>query len=180
LGGHGHHDGAVEPAVAELSDGRLLMLIRTSLDRFWEAYSDDGGRYWRTIRPSNIDASSSPGYLLRLRSGRLVLAWNRLNPEGGACKRSPAPSPASELPISWHREELSLAFSEDDGKTWTKPILIAREKGGQLAYPYIFEREAGDLWLFTRYTWSKGKAAPPLRVRLSEEEFLKEAGKDRR
>ena len=180
LGGHGHHDGAVEPAVAELSDGRLLMLIRTSLDRFWEAYSDDGGRHWRTIRPSSLDASSSPGYLLRLRSGRLVLAWNRLNPEGGTCKRSPAPSPASELPISWHREELSLAFSEDDGKTWTKPIVIAREKGGQLAYPYIFERRAGELWLFTRYTWRKGKPAPPLRVRLSEEEFLKEAGKDGR
>ena len=83
LGGHGHHDGATEPMVAELSDGRLLMLMRTSLDRFWQAFSDDGGRYWRTIQPSSIDASSSPGHLVRLSSGRLVLLWNRLNPEGG-------------------------------------------------------------------------------------------------
>ena len=29
IGGHGHHDGATEPTVAELSDGRLLMLIRS-------------------------------------------------------------------------------------------------------------------------------------------------------
>ena len=180
LGGHGHHDGATEPTLAELSDGRLLMLIRTSLDRFWEAYSDDDGRYWRIIRPSGIDASSSPGYLLRLRSGRLVLAWNRLNPEGGTCRRAPPRSPASEVAISWFREELSLAFSADDGKTWTPGVVIARQKGGQLAYPYLFERRSGQLWIFTRYTWdSKGKDAPSLRVRVDEDEFLRETKKKR-
>jgi len=178
LGGHGHHDGATEPTLAELSDGRLLMLIRTSLDRFWEAFSDDDGRYWRVIRPSGIDASSAPGFLLRLRSGRLALAWNRLNPEGGTCKRTAAPTPASEVPTSWHREELSLAFSADDGKTWTRPVVIAREKGGQVAYPYLFERRPGVLWVFTRYTWNnKGKAAPPVRVCVDVEEFLRETEK---
>ena len=69
LGGHGHHDGVCEGTVAELSDGRLLMLLRTNLDRFWEAYSDDGGLSWREIRPSPIDASSAPGYLLACRAG---------------------------------------------------------------------------------------------------------------
>ena len=139
LGGHGHHDGATEPTLVELSDGRLLMLIRTSLDRFWQAYSEDGGRTWRTLQPSDLDASSAPGYLLRLRSGRLALAWNRLNPEGGTYRKTAAPSPASEVPTSWHREELSLALSGDDGKTWTKAVVIARQKGGQVAYPYLFE-----------------------------------------
>ena len=81
LGGRGDHDGALEPTVAELKNGRLLMLLRTNLDRFWEAYSDDGGRYWRELRPSQIEASSSPGWLMRLASGRLVLVWNRLYPE---------------------------------------------------------------------------------------------------
>jgi hypothetical protein len=180
LGGHGHHDGATEPTLAELSDGRLLMLVRTSLDRFWEAFSDDDGRYWRVIRPSSIDASSAPGYLLRLRNGHLALAWNRLNPEGGTCKRAAAPSPASEVPTSWHREELSLAFSADDGKTWTEPVVIAREKGGQVAYPYLFERRPGQLWVFTRYTWDrKGKAAPPVRGCVDEGEFFRETQKKR-
>ena len=36
LGGHGDHSGAMEPTVAELSDGRLLMLIRTHWGRFWD------------------------------------------------------------------------------------------------------------------------------------------------
>jgi len=177
LGGHGHHDGATEPTVAELNDGRLLMLIRTNLDRFWQAFSDDGGRYWRTVLPSRIDASSSPGYLLRLGSGRLVLVWNRLNPEGGTWPRS-EPGPASEERPSWHREELSIAFSEDDGESWTEPVVIARQRGGQLSYPYIFERRPGELWViagfaFTEKMW---KEPVPLRLRIDEEEFLRKKG----
>lgn len=95
LGGHGHHD-VCEGTVAELSDGRLLMLLRTSLDRFWEAWSDDGGLSWREIRPSPIDASSAPGYLLGLESGRLALAWNRLYP---ATHNRPRP-PRTPLAVS--------------------------------------------------------------------------------
>lgn len=174
LGGHGHHDGATEPGVVELGDGRLLMLIRTGLDRFWYALSDDGGRNWRTIHPSPLDASSAPGSILRLRSGRLALAWNRLCREGASeVPRSAAPSAASQVPASWHRQELSLALSEDEGETWTKPVVVAREPGGQLAYPYLLERRPGELWVFTRYTWDRArKPAPPLRVRVDEEELL--------
>ena len=52
---------------------KARVTVRTNLDRFWEAFSDDG-RYWREVRPSTIDASSSPGFVLRLASGRKVLA----------------------------------------------------------------------------------------------------------
>jgi sialidase-1 len=151
LGGRGHHDGAMEGTVAELSSGRLLMLIRTNLDRFWEAYSDDGGRYWREIRPSQIDASSSPGYLIRLASGRLALLWNRLYPEG---KNTIVPGGGPDYtakPASWQRAELSLCFSQDDGKTWSKPVVVARQPGAWLSYPWAFERRPGELWIMTRY-----------------------------
>ena len=133
------------------------------------------------LQPSDLDASSAPGYLLRLRSGRLALAWNRLNPEGGTYRKTAAPSPASEVPTSWHREELSLALSGDDGKTWTKAVVIARQKGGQVAYPYLFERRPGELWVFTRYTWDRqGKAAPPVRLRVEEAAFFRETQKSLR
>lgn len=66
LGGHGHHSGAMEPTLAELSDRRLLMLIRTHWGRFWEALSDDGGLSWRTVQPSQIESTSAPGFLLKL------------------------------------------------------------------------------------------------------------------
>ncbi|MCP4641877.1 MAG: exo-alpha-sialidase [bacterium] len=179
LGGRGHHDGAVEPTVAELGDGRLMMLIRTGLDQFWRAYSDDKGRHWRVIEPSGINASSAPGWLLRLKDGRLAFVWNQVKAEGAAePSKGKSGGQAFEVPAAWFREELSLAFSEDDGKTWTKPVVIAREPGGQVAYPYLHEREPGVLWIFTRYTWyPKGKPAPPLAVQVKVEDFLAEAGK---
>jgi hypothetical protein len=150
LGGRGDHDGAIEPTVVELSTGRILMLLRTNLDRFWEAYSDDG-RYWRELRPSSIDASSAPGYLARLASGRLALVWNRLYPEGKNATNRRGGGTVCETQASWQREELSLAFSQDDAKTWTKPVVIARQAGAGLSYPMIFERKPGDLWIITRF-----------------------------
>jgi len=165
LGGHGHHDGAMEAAAVELRDGRLWLLVRTNWDRFWEAFSWDGGLSWRVIRPGEIDASSAPGYLTRLSSGRLALVWNRLHPEG----RTDSPRRGGEgnlcdAPASWHREELSIAFSEDDGGTWTPPAVVARDPGG-LSYPYAFERRPGELWVTTRFQGRLG-------VALLEDEFL--------
>ena len=148
LGCRGHHDGAFEPTMVLLKDGRIWMLIRTTLDRFWEAFSDDEGHSWRVIRPSKIAASSSPGNLTRLADGRLALLWNQLYPEGqNSYKRINGQS--SELPASWNREELSIAFSEDEGQTWTKPVVLVRQKDAWLAYPYLFEPEPGKLWIFT-------------------------------
>ena len=67
--------------------------------------------------------------LIRLASGRLALLWNRLCPEGRS-SIVPGGSPDfSERQASWQREELSLAFSTDDAKTWTKPVVIGRSRG---------------------------------------------------
>ena len=148
LGGHGDHDGAFEPSMVELRDGRVWMLVRTNWDRFWEAISDDHGLNWRTIRPTAIGASSSPSYLLRLASGRLVLFWSRLYPEGQTSYKRRGDH-FSEVAGSWHREELSVAWSEDDGTTWSKPLIMAREKDAWLSYPYAFEPEPGRLWIFS-------------------------------
>ncbi len=109
FGDQGHHAGAYEGTLVELAGNRLYMLLRTNLDRFWEAFSADNGYSWRELRPSSIDASSAPGYLRRLASGRLVLVWNRLprarwstedTPGRGLCippagigRSCPSPSP---------------------------------------------------------------------------------------
>ncbi len=151
LGGRGSHDGAMEATLAELSDGRVWMLIRTILGRFWQAFSEDGGSSWRVIRPSDIEASSSPGVLERLESGRLVLLWNRF---------------AEGRPRNLgRREELSMAFSEDDGKTWTQPVVIARDPGKRQSYPYVYERRPGELWITTMQGF--------VRIGLREADFVK-------
>jgi len=180
LGGHGHHDGAFEATLAELKDGRLLMLIRTTLDRFWEAYSEDKGRSWRTIRPTDLDASNAPGYLARLSSGRLVFVWNRLYPDG----ENMAPRSSGSSTQAWssnHRDELSISFSEDEGQSWSEPVVFARNprhtggvlmadgsvmRTGGISYPKIFERRPGELWITTGF---QGR----LRVSMQESDFIK-------
>jgi hypothetical protein len=83
------------------------------------------------------------------------MAWNRLYPEnatpevkeemrfGGDCNTCRTVS-------SWHRLELSIAFSEDDGVSWSAPVVIARDK--RLAYPTILERRPGEIWVTTRFS----------------------------
>ena len=124
IGGVGDHAGAVEPTVVELKNGRLWMLIRTEKGRFWEAHSTDHGLTWSKATPTTLDAAHAPGHLTRLADGRLALVWNRKSAD---------------------RRELSLAFSSDDGKSWSEPVVFAR--GQQVCYPFVGEPSPGVLWI---------------------------------
>jgi hypothetical protein len=150
LGGCGHHGGVTEATIEEVEGGRVLMLLRTNWGRFWRAFSDDGGESWRDIAPSGIEASSAPGLLKRLASGRLLLLWNRLYPQGKTSfPLTGGDGQWSEVPVSNHREELSLAFVDEQGELATKPVVIARQKGAWLSYPRVLEYRPGELWLTT-------------------------------
>ena len=148
VGGRGDHDGAIEATLTQLKDDRLWMLLRTNYDYFWQAYSSDNGMTWDGFGPTGIDASSSPGLVKRLASGRLCLIWNRLYREGetSITRRS---GQVSASAASWQREELSVALSDDDGKTWSRAVVIARQLGARLSYPYLLERHPGELWITT-------------------------------
>jgi len=153
IGGRGHHDGLIEGTLAELKDGRVWLLCRTNLGEFWSAFSDNQGEDFRILQPSGIPASSSPGTLTRLASGRLLLVWNRPIPEG--LDETPenlmrgGDNQWSDERVSNHRGELSVAFSEDDGATWSTPVVIARRPGASLAYSYVFEAQPGEIWVTT-------------------------------
>lgn len=121
IGGAGDHAGAVEPCVIELTDKRLWMVIRTARKFFWESFSKDGGLTWSEAEPTTIRSSHSPGHVIRMADGRLALAWN---PDG--------------------RRELCLAFSKDEGRTWTDSVVVAR---GSTTYPFILENKPGELWV---------------------------------
>ncbi len=155
LGGSGDHDGVYEATLVELAEGRLWMLARTPWDRLWEAFSYDKGLTWPLVSPSLIDASSSPGYLHRLANGKLVLVWNRLYPEGeDSFARNTL---GSHYPTSSHRGELSIAFSDDEGASWSQPIVIIRRPGRRVAYPNLIELGPGQLQLFvsgSQYSFS--------------------------
>ena len=165
LGGNGHHGGVTEATIVELCDGRIMKYMRTNWGQFWVAYSTDGGGSWHPMGPSGIDASSAPGLLQRPASGRIMLLWNRLYPEGeSSYPLSGGDCLWSATPVSNHRGELSVAFSEDEGRTWSMPVVIARNPDAWLAYPYAFEAGPGVLWVTTMQGG--------LRVTVREEDFV--------
>ena len=103
--------GAVEPVAVERRDGRVWMLIRTQMGRFYECLSDDGIR-WSRPAPSAITSSDSPAGLVALPDGRLVLVWNN-------CQRHPY--------AYGGRHVLHAAISDDDGRTWRGYREVARD-----------------------------------------------------
>lgn len=126
IGGAGDHEGALEPCVIELKDGRVWMLIRTSRGFFWESFSTDGGKTWSEAKATNIDTTSAPGHLTRLAAGRIALVWNRAQKK---------------------RTELHLALSADEGQTWAPSLNVARGTPGGATYPFVVEINPGELWI---------------------------------
>ena len=173
LGGVGHHSGVTESTVEQLKDGRLWMLLRTNWGVFWETYSENEGLTWKNYKPTKIDASAAPGMLKRLQSGRLILVWNRNVLEGQTeAPIRPGDGIGAEVYSSGNRAELSIMFSDDDGKTWSDPVVIARvtdqSKVKKLSYPRFFEPNPGEIWITTTY----GTFAGYLAVKFFEKDFI--------
>jgi hypothetical protein len=165
LGGAGNHGGVTETTIAQLSDGRLLGLMRTNWMTLWRIESKDDGKTWYPYGPSGIPAASSHARLHWTSSGRLLLIWNRPYPDGeDSYPLVGGDNVWSATPVSNYRSQLSMAFSDDDGKTWSDPIVIAEvERGKEVAYPYVFEPHPGEIWVTT----SRG----PLRAKFYEKDF---------
>lgn len=110
-----------------LPSGRMLCVLRSQRDPrgvMWtEVYaSDDGGRTWEFL--SRVNDFGSPGSLVRLPDGRLVMVYGyRLMPAG-----------------------IRATVSEDEGKTWG-PELIVRDDGGSwdLGYPNAWVTDDGKV-----------------------------------
>lgn len=97
--------GAMEPGVVELCDGRLLMIIRTSLGQIYRAYSSDRGVTWSDAEPTGIGAPVAPSTIVRIPStGDLLLIWND-------CFRDGPDAEAARTP-------LTAAVSRDEGESW--------------------------------------------------------------
>lgn len=118
--GGGFHDGirwnhgAVEPTVIELNDGTLWMIMRTSQDQHYEAFSKDGGLTWGESQPSMFYGTITMPTIGRLADGRLLFFW---------CNTTPMPEVGGTNGV-WddvftNRDVTHVAISEDDGKTWT-------------------------------------------------------------
>jgi len=154
LGGIGHHSGVTESTLEKMRDGSLLMYLRTNWGSLWETRSRDKGLTWTDFRSTPIMASSAPAMFKRLKSGRLVLLWNQSMPQGKTSyPLRGGDREWSEVFQSNHREELSVSFSDDEGRHWSDPVVIAKvtKPNTQVSYPYFLERNPGEIWVTTMF-----------------------------
>lgn len=119
--------GTDEPAIVELDDGRVYMLMRTGADHLYEATSSDEGRTWSCARPSPVRGSNAPAALCRFQVGQrrgILCVWDD----------------------GLMRYPLCAAASFDAGRTWGKARDIAGPTDGkQASYPSCAQAADGTL-----------------------------------
>jgi predicted neuraminidase len=129
----GWHHGIIQPTIWQMKNGDERMLMRSSKDIGWitESTSSDDGEKWSTPIDTSLPNPNSGIDAVKLRDGAVALAYNNTRRD-----RSP----------------LNLAFSFDDGNTWTAPLTI--ESGsGEYSYPAIIQTRDGKIHI--TYTWHR-------------------------
>lgn len=114
----------IEPSVAELSDGTLLCMLRTSQDFFYASYSHDHGDSWTVPAATSFHGVLTNPYLFRLNDGRLLFFFNNTKPlpEEDLRQAFPPLDPDTVAGV-WedvftNRDTNCIALSEDDGATF--------------------------------------------------------------
>ncbi len=114
-----------EPAIVELKNGDLFMIMRTDTTTQYVSYSKDRGESWSPARYSNIvSASNSPASMTRLSSSSdLMLVWNN--------------NDALIPKLKAKRTPLNIAISQDEGKTWENIKTVEENPTGSYCYTAI-------------------------------------------
>ena len=143
-GGAGYESGASEPTVVELADKRLLMLIRAQSGFLWRSYSRDRGQTWSPAEPSRLPSSNSPATALRLRSGKIAVAWNH-HVDGNYARQSLV------LGITPDGEEFECLRELDGTDFPDNPA----EPVQHTTYPYLTEPREGLVAVsYNKGTWT--------------------------
>lgn len=146
--------GKVQPTVVQLSPDHLFAFLRSRASDFiYESTSADGCT-WTPAVPSAMPNNNASVQLFRLHNGHLVLAFNN-----SSTKHS------GSTPSVGLRKPLSVALSEDEGKTWCyvrdietgragygmeeqRPKVPGRE---EYSYPSIMQSRDGRIYVAFTY-----------------------------
>lgn len=125
--------GIIQPTVWETASGRLKMLTRSTerIGFICEAESADGGKTWTAARPTNLPNPNSGIDAVKMTDGTVALVYNHTH--------------AGRTP-------LDVAFSRDDGRTWSPPYVL-EDQPGEYSYPAIIQTRDGMLHI--TYTWQR-------------------------
>lgn len=105
---------SIMPSSVRLDTTRILTVIRrTKPPRMVSFLSEDNGYSWKQLNdPVMVDSSGNPPALCKLKDGRLCLVYAVREPE--------------TMPDGIG---IYATFSEDEGQTWSEPVLIRGKDG---------------------------------------------------
>ena len=126
--------GNIQAAVVEFEDGELYATMRTGEKRgrggrIWETRSHDGGLTWTPAQKTALPNPNAGTDMIMLQSGRLLLAFNNSDRA---------------------RTPLSLAVSDDRGRTW-QVVKDVETEPGEYSYPSLCQDADGVIHLTYTY-----------------------------
>jgi hypothetical protein len=122
-----------------------------------QSFSRDGGATWEP-QTTFFPHVNSKAVFRRLASGSLLLVKHG---------QDMATSPERKGPQDWGvRKELTAFLSSDDGKTWSKGLVLDERAG--VSYPDIAQAPNGDVYV--HYDRDRGGAAEILFARFRDED----------
>lgn len=121
--------GCVHMNIVDLGQGRLVAFYRSRWADFIHASrSNDGGRTWSAPEPTELPNNNSSIQAVRLANGHLAMVFNESSRENATDRRmslyddlgGEAVAPITERSAFWGapRAPMTLAISEDEGRTW--------------------------------------------------------------
>lgn len=126
--------GCVHMNVDTLENGTLLALFRSRwADHIYSSYSTDYGRTWSEPVPTELPNNNSSIQFTKLNNGHLALVYNHMNAENCTERRTSLYDEIEDdsgadvyenteggQTAFWGapRAPMTIAISEDDGKTW--------------------------------------------------------------
>lgn len=137
-----------EHIVIEKKNNSLWMLVRTNYG-IGESYSTDKGKTWSELKASSIKHTSSRFFVGRLKSGNLLLV-----------KHGP-------ISKATGRSHLMAFISKNDGRTWSKGLLIDERSG--VSYPDV--QKYGDV-IYLTYDYNRTSDQQILMNTFKEEDIL--------
>ena len=115
----------LQASLVPLAAERAVSFFRDFRPAKWmsASWSDDAGRTWSKPVTTELYNRDSGLCAIRLSDGDLLCAFNDVSPG--------------------KRENLRLALSNDEGRTWKTVATLAEEPGREFSYPYLIRGNDG-------------------------------------
>lgn len=123
----------IQPTILFYKNQKIQLLFRSKDKAIIESWSNDNGRTWSALAPTNLPNNNSGIDAVTLKNGQQALIFN---------------------PVTNGRHKLGIAVSKD-GKNWDAAVLLEDDANtrGEYSYPAIIQTSDG--LIHVTYTWKR-------------------------